>query len=71
MPGALLSRRRSPSSRQSSVHSLHAQPNDAGWDEARDDERLLMLQVGGGDGEVSELIVIQNFFSILEERPGR
>jgi hypothetical protein len=30
-----------------------------------------MLQIGGGEGEVSELIVVQNFFGILEERLGR
>ncbi len=51
--------------------SLHAQPNYASWDVARDDQRLLMLQIGGGEGEVSELIVVQNFFGILEERLGR
>jgi hypothetical protein len=30
-----------------------------------------MLEVGGSaDGEVSELIVVQNFFQILEDRVG-
>lgn len=51
--------------------SLHSQPNYVSWDVGGDDQRLLMLQVGGGDGELSELIVVQNFFGILEERFGR
>ncbi|MGB1839844.1 MAG: hypothetical protein ACPHWZ_01935 [Longimicrobiales bacterium] len=45
--------------------------NAALTDVAADDQRLLLLQIGGVEGEVSELIVVQNFFGILEERFGR
>ena len=45
---------------------LNGQPNYASWDVGVDDERFLMLQIGGGvDGEISELIVVQNFFEML------
>ena len=34
-------------------------------------QRFMMLQIGGGDdGQVSELIVVQNFFRVLRERLG-
>lgn len=50
---------------------LNGQPNYASWDVAPDDERFMMLQIGGGDGnDVSELIVVQNFFRVLRERVG-
>jgi serine/threonine-protein kinase len=50
---------------------LNGQPNYASWDVSLDDQRFLMLEVGGSaDGEVSELIVVQNFFQILEDRVG-
>jgi Tol biopolymer transport system component len=51
---------------------VNAQPNYASWDVGLDDQRFLMLQIGGGVEEsTSELIVVQNFFQILEERVGR
>jgi serine/threonine-protein kinase len=51
---------------------LNAQPNYASWDVDRDDQRFVMLQVGGGDSdELSRLVVVQNFFGELEERVGR
>jgi hypothetical protein len=32
----------------------------------------MMLQVGGGDGaEIGRLILVENFFQVLEERLGR
>ena len=50
---------------------LNGQPNYASWDVAPDDQRFIMLQIGGGDeSEVSELIVVQNFFRVLRERIG-
>ena len=37
-----------------------------------DDQRFMMLQVGGSNqGELSRLVVVQNFFKDLEERIGR
>lgn len=51
---------------------LNGQPNYASWDVAPDDQRFMMLQIGGGDAsELSELIVVQNFFRVLRERIGR
>jgi serine/threonine-protein kinase len=51
---------------------LNAQPNYASWDVAPDDQRFIMLQVGGGNSdEVGRLVVVQNFFRELEERMGR
>jgi len=53
---------------------LDGQPNYASWDVGPDDERLLMLQIGGGQsGEVASgrLIVVQSFFRELEARVGR
>ena len=50
---------------------LNGQPNYASWDVAPDDQRFMMLQIGGGDdGQVSELIIVQNFFRVLRERLG-
>jgi hypothetical protein len=51
---------------------LNAQPNYASWDVDGDDQRFIMLQVGGGGSdELSRLVVVQNFFGELEERVGR
>ncbi|MDX1647157.1 MAG: hypothetical protein R3304_08425, partial [Longimicrobiales bacterium] len=48
---------------------LDGQPNYASWDVAPDDQRFMMLQIGGGEGDGrSRLIVVQNFFQELEER---
>jgi Tol biopolymer transport system component len=50
---------------------LDGQPNYASWDVALDDQRFVMLQVGGSGGDdVGRLVVVQNFFSVLEERAG-
>jgi eukaryotic-like serine/threonine-protein kinase len=50
---------------------LDGQPNYASWDVAPDDQRFIMLQIGGGDtGSLSHLVVVQNFFRELEERVG-
>jgi serine/threonine-protein kinase len=51
---------------------LDGAPNYASWDVGPDDQRFMMLQIGGdSDEDVSELIVVQNFFKVLEERVGR
>jgi serine/threonine-protein kinase len=48
---------------------LDGQPNYASWDVAPDDQRFMMLQIGGGEvGELSRLVVVQNFFKELNER---
>ena len=48
---------------------LDGAPNYASWDVAPDDQRFVMLQIGGGDsGEASHLVVVQNFFRELNER---
>jgi serine/threonine-protein kinase len=51
---------------------LDGAPNYASWDVAPDDQRFMMLQIGGdSEGDISELIVVQNFVQVLEERVGR
>ncbi|MDX1645951.1 MAG: protein kinase [Longimicrobiales bacterium] len=51
---------------------LDGQPNYASWDVAPDDQRFMMLQIGGGEGdEASRLVVVQSFFKELGERAER
>lgn len=51
---------------------LHGQPNYTSWDVAPDDQRFIMLQVGGGGGDGgSRLVVVQNFSRELRERVTR
>jgi serine/threonine-protein kinase len=51
---------------------IAAQPNYAMWDVAPGDQRFGMLQLGGGtEQERGRLVVVQNFFQVLEERVGR
>ena len=48
---------------------LNGQPNYASWDVGPDDQRFMMLQIGGAEGDGrSKLIVVQNFFHELEQR---
>ncbi len=48
---------------------LDGGPNYASWDVGPGGERFMMLQSGRGDDESrGELIVVQNFFQVLEDR---
>ena len=40
------------------------------YDVSPDDRRFVMLRIGGGEGAVGELILVQNFFEEVKERVG-
>ncbi|NIR77412.1 MAG: hypothetical protein GWM92_02705, partial [Gemmatimonadetes bacterium] len=50
---------------------LDSRANYASWDVSSDDQRFIMVQLGGGEASLANLVVVQNFHEELKERVGR